>query len=82
MVLHPSRRQKLIFNSVSPSIYVAFNSLYATNLCGTVGTEVNEATTIAFAPSGLSTATDYTFTLTGRMPMLPSTFELADYGTT
>ena len=69
-----------MINSISPSIYVAFNSLYATNLCGTVGTEVNSATTIAFAPDALSTAISYNYTLTNGMPMMPTTFEPADYG--
>ena len=40
--------------STSPSIYVAFRSLNATNLCGLVGTAISR-TTLAFAPDALST---------------------------
>lgn len=41
--------------STSPSVYVAFSSLYATGLCGEVGTEI-PSTTLGFAPGALSTA--------------------------
>jgi hypothetical protein len=41
--------------SVSPSIYVAFQSLYASNLCGDVGPRYDR-TTLAFAPGELSTS--------------------------
>ena len=41
-------------------MYVAFDSLYATNLCGTLGSQVYTSTTIAFAPGELSTSLIYT----------------------
>lgn len=40
--------------STSPSVYVAFQSLNATDLCGLVGTTIAR-TTLAFAPDALST---------------------------
>lgn len=46
------------FTFVSPSVYVAFQSLYATDFCGTFGSVVTE-TTLAFAPSELSTDMAY-----------------------
>lgn len=44
--------------SVSPSIYVAFESLRAKDLCGPVGPTFS-ATTLAFDPTALSTSTGY-----------------------
>lgn len=44
--------------STSPSIYVAFQSLHATDLCGQVGKKYN-STTLAFHPGELSTAAEY-----------------------
>lgn len=41
-------------DSVSPSLYIGFSSLYAYDFCGTLG-DVFTATTIAFAPDELST---------------------------
>jgi len=47
--------------SVSPSAYVAFQSLYATNKCGTLGNTVYTSTTIAFDESDLSTSPLYSY---------------------
>jgi len=44
--------------SVSPSIYVAFESIHASDLCGDVGPQY-PATTLAFAPGELSTSKAY-----------------------
>lgn len=41
--------------SISPSVYVAFNQLSATNLCGALG-ETYYSTTLAFASNGLFTS--------------------------
>jgi hypothetical protein len=41
--------------SISPSVYVAFQSLQAIDICGHVGTLLPE-TTIAFLPNELSTS--------------------------
>lgn len=42
----------------SPSIYVAFETLHASNLCGDVGSKIT-TTTLAFAPGELSTSAAY-----------------------
>ena len=47
-----------LFPSVSPSIYVAFESLRAKDLCGTVGPTFT-STTLAFDPTDLSTYTGW-----------------------
>ena len=44
---------------MSPSIYVAFQSLYATDLCGTVDGAVYSTTTLGFDPGELSTRIIY-----------------------
>ncbi|KAI5369339.1 hypothetical protein Slin15195_G002150 [Septoria linicola] len=62
------------FVFTSPSVYMAFSSLYATNLCGTVG-EAWENTTIGFHPSEISTVNTFittsesytTFTYSGSV---------------
>lgn len=41
--------------SISPSIYIAFESLRATDLCGIVGQPVHQST-LAFAPVDLFTS--------------------------
>ncbi|TVY81937.1 hypothetical protein LSUE1_G003636, partial [Lachnellula suecica] len=46
------------YTFTSPSVYVAFQSLYATDLCGDVFSRV-AGTTIAFAPDELSTTVGY-----------------------
>jgi hypothetical protein len=48
----------LINSSMSPSIYAVFESLFAVDQCGPVGTIIYN-TTLAFPPQILSTATDY-----------------------
>jgi hypothetical protein len=45
--------------STSPSVYVGFQSLYATDFCGTVGGNVYSATTLAFKQGDLCTAPAY-----------------------
>lgn len=45
-------------NSVSPSVYVRFASLYARDLCGTMQPQQN-ITTLAFNPNELSTTVGY-----------------------
>ncbi|KAM3418689.1 hypothetical protein BST61_g4666 [Cercospora zeina] len=49
------------FVFTSPTVYMAFSSLYAKNFCGTVG-EIWENTTIGFHPSDISTSNEYSFT--------------------
>ncbi|CAK1355921.1 hypothetical protein CB0940_00407 [Cercospora beticola] len=49
----------LVFTS--PTVYMAFSSLYAKNFCGTVG-EIWENTTIGFHPSEISTINEYSYT--------------------
>lgn len=51
------------FIFTSPTVYMAFSSLYAKNFCGTVG-QVWVNTTIGFHPSEISTVNPYTFTYT------------------
>ncbi|KAE9370111.1 hypothetical protein N431DRAFT_484419 [Stipitochalara longipes BDJ] len=48
------------FTFISPSVYVAFQTLEATNYCGEVGS-IYHATTIAFSPNDISTARDYSW---------------------
>jgi hypothetical protein len=69
----------LIFNiilltghSTSPSIYVAFQSLYAADFCGDVGTRV-PVTTLAFDPSELSTTAAYQWDVS-RFKLYPPLF--------
>jgi len=50
----------LIISSTSPSVYIAFQTLEATNYCGQVGS-VHRSTTIAFSPNDISTARDYSW---------------------
>lgn len=52
LVMLPSR---LKHKSISPSVYVAFNQLSATNLCGALG-QTYYSTTLAFASNGLFTS--------------------------
>ena len=62
-LLHHHQRVVLTpWGSISPSIYVAFSSLRATNYCGDVGPKYT-ATTIAFNPDELSTTMAYDYTL-------------------
>ncbi|PPJ53515.1 hypothetical protein CBER1_00277 [Cercospora berteroae] len=49
------------FVFTSPTVYMAFSSLYAKNFCGTVG-EIWENTTIGFHPSEISTINEYSYT--------------------
>ena len=49
-------------SSTSPSVYIAFQTLEATNYCGEVGDIIRE-TTIAFSPNDISTARDYSWDL-------------------
>ncbi len=61
--------------SVSPSIYVVFQSLVATDLCGAVG-KTYYNTTLSFAPSELSTSQGAVF-LNSEEPWVggpPSTY--------
>lgn len=51
------------FIFTSPSVYMAFSSLYAHNYCGTVG-DVWYNTTIGFHPDEIKTINDYTTTYT------------------
>lgn len=54
------------FTFVSPSVYVVFESIAATNLCGEVGeTIINK--TIAFDPDELSTQRNYFAATTGSI---------------
>jgi hypothetical protein len=48
----------LINSSTSPSIYAVFESLFAVDQCGPVGTTIYN-TTLSFPPQILSTATDF-----------------------
>ena len=59
----PSMFQRILakaFLSVSPSIYVVFQSLVATDLCGVVGSTYYNKT-LSFAPSELSTSRGLVF---------------------
>jgi len=75
---------KLII-SISPSVYIAFKWLSATDKCGQLGPEYN-ATTIAFLSEELSTA-PYTQTavvtdptIIAINPMPDATFSPANFG--
>lgn len=46
-------------SSTYPSVYVAFETIAASNLCGRVGTIIDGIATLAFDASDLSTATSY-----------------------
>jgi hypothetical protein len=59
----------LIFGSVSPSVYVVFESIAATNLCGEVGTSTRNKT-ITFDPEALSTQRSYFAATTGSISNL------------
>jgi hypothetical protein len=45
--------------STYPSVYVAFESISATDLCGVVGSAITSVTTIGFDVTELSTAASY-----------------------
>ncbi|KAE9370006.1 hypothetical protein N431DRAFT_344499 [Stipitochalara longipes BDJ] len=53
------------FTFTYPSVYVAFQTIAARDLCGVVGTAVKGVTTIAFNASELSTAASYTAATSG-----------------
>ena len=59
----------LIFGSLSPSVYVVFESIAATNLCGEVGTTIRNKT-VAFNPDDLSTQRNYFAATTGSISNL------------
>lgn len=73
------------FTFVSPSIYVAFSSLHASDLCGAVGQTYN-ATTVAFHPTDLSTSRGYHYdtvlytSFPPRLYDLSMTFTQATFG--
>ena len=46
-------------SSTYPSVYVEFQSIQVTDLCGTVGLDVKMATTIGFDATELSTAASF-----------------------
>jgi hypothetical protein len=49
---------------IYPSIYVAFQTIAAKDLCGLVGTAIKGRTTIGFNQSELSTAKSYWYNTT------------------
>ena len=55
---------RLILSSVSPSVYVVFESIAANNLCGEVGTKIINKT-LAFNPTDLSTQRNFFAGTTG-----------------
>lgn len=69
-------------SSISPSVYVAFQSLYATDLCGPVGPVYN-STTLAFASDELMTAMAWTSNPDDNWlpwePYIPDIFSSADW---
>ena len=65
-------------SSTSPSIYVAFKSLYATNLCGTLDSKAYQ-TTLAFAPGELSTAPGWKWNYTNVPPFENTVFTKATW---
>jgi hypothetical protein len=68
--------------SISPSIYVAFESLYASDLCGDVGKRVPQ-TTIAFDETALSTCMDLQWDTSAYFPFsvdIPEVFTKAHFG--
>lgn len=82
----------LILSSVSPSIYVVFESIAAANLCGEVGTTIINKT-LAFDPEDLSTQRNFFAATTGvsdvglneaycthAMP-IPGDWSIFDYAT-
>ena len=54
---------------MSPTVYVAFDSLYATDGCGQVGPSV-KATTIGFHPDELSTSASTTWIASHPLEMM------------
>ena len=61
---------------------MAFQSLYATDFCGTVGGDVYDATTLAFKESDLSTAPAYfwnTAEYNASQPFLPPLYAAATW---
>jgi hypothetical protein len=68
--------------SISPSIYVAFESLYATDLCGDVGKAIPR-TTIAFDETAVSTSLDFQWNTEAYYPFTvrtPDAFTQAHFG--
>ncbi|KAE9372525.1 hypothetical protein N431DRAFT_536384 [Stipitochalara longipes BDJ] len=47
------------FTFTYPSVYVAFNTFIATDMCGVVGSDITSVTTMAFDMTDLSTAISY-----------------------
>lgn len=76
------------FNSTSPSVYVAFDSIYATNWCGELRGK-QTAGTMAFHEHALSTHKGYqwdtekylTFEPFDGFEGVPKVFTIADWGT-
>ena len=52
-------RPWLNVSSTYPSLYVAFENIQATDLCGIVGSPIQNITTIGFDATELSTAASY-----------------------
>lgn len=46
---------------MSPSVYLQFGALFATDLCGNVGTSYSAPPVMSFAPGELSTAMAYEY---------------------
>jgi hypothetical protein len=61
-------------------VYIAFQSLFASNLCGPIGGNDSAATTLAFNSDDLSTAPDYSFSSTSAgLPSLNVLFTAASW---
>ena len=54
-------------HSVSPTIYLALQSLYATDLCGTLSPQVVAETTVAIPNEDISTAIAYRYNTTAYL---------------
>lgn len=75
-------RTLLTIFSVYPTFYLALQSLYATDLCGTLSPQVVASTTIAIPEENLSTAIAYRYNITqytGSDPIIFPWYTKADF---
>jgi hypothetical protein len=82
VITHALRPCAYIIFSISPSVYVPFESLQAIDLCGNVG-QIYNFTTIAFNEAELSTGIAWTYSSNPYDPFVPfppETFYPATWG--
>lgn len=70
--------------STSPSIYMALQTLAASDICGQLGSTISKATTLSFPQNGLSTVPAYSqngSSYTFYSYWTPTAYTAATFGT-